>query len=226
MELLLYLASRPRQVIPRAEILAAVWNGRYVAAQALNHAVWELRRALGDDARRPRYIETVTKRGYRMVAKVEPLAAPVESLAAPGRTAVSGPSTAPPPAPILGVAPWRDFSSPADRAVFCDAMTELLTTLLAQVDALEVVLLGDRAESAAAGRGERPLDAVVEGSALVGADRVRMTARLVAAGGKHLWAGAYDRELTDVLRLQSEVVEEVVRQIERRLGVGGEPGEG
>ena len=122
----------------------------------------------------------------------------------------------------MGVLPWRDFSGPRDRAAFCAAMTELLTTMLAQVDALEVVLLGDGAASTPAAEGLKEaaagLDAVVAGSALVASDRVRLTARLMASGGEHLWAGAYERDLGDVLRLQSEVVREIVAEIEAKLG--------
>jgi adenylate cyclase len=73
MELLVYLASRPGQVVSREELLSAVWPGVVVGDEALSQAVTKLRRALGDDVRAPTYIETISKRGYRLIARVSAL---------------------------------------------------------------------------------------------------------------------------------------------------------
>jgi DNA-binding winged helix-turn-helix (wHTH) protein/TolB-like protein/Tfp pilus assembly protein PilF len=73
MELLVVLASRPGQVVSREELLSAVWPGVVVGDEALSQAVTKLRKALGDDARAPTYIETISKRGYRLIARVEPM---------------------------------------------------------------------------------------------------------------------------------------------------------
>ena len=73
MELLVVLASRPGQVVSREELLSAVWPGVVVGDEALSQVVTKLRKALGDDARVPTYIETISKRGYRLIARVQPL---------------------------------------------------------------------------------------------------------------------------------------------------------
>ena len=69
-ELLAFLAQRPAEVVGRETLLAAVWPGVVVGDDSLTQAVIKLRRALGDDAQRPRYIETIPKRGYRLIAAV------------------------------------------------------------------------------------------------------------------------------------------------------------
>jgi DNA-binding winged helix-turn-helix (wHTH) protein len=69
-EVLVYLAQRAGQVVSRDELLNAVWPGVVVGDDALTQAVIKLRKALGDDARRPEYIETLAKRGYRLIAPV------------------------------------------------------------------------------------------------------------------------------------------------------------
>lgn len=230
MDVLVYLASRPREVVGKEALLAAVWERRFVGGQVLTNAVWELRRALGDDARAPRYIETVAKRGYRLRLAPAPRAAAVaEPAAAPAPD--PGPAAAPAPRSgslSVGVAPWRDLSGDADRQRFGEAMTELLTAMLARVEKLEVVLLGGPAAgggeehpaTAAGEQGTHRLDAVLQGSVLRWKKQVRLTARLVARGGTHLWAGAYERELTDLLRLQAEVAQRIVDEIEAKLGLG------
>jgi TolB-like protein/DNA-binding winged helix-turn-helix (wHTH) protein/Flp pilus assembly protein TadD len=71
-EVLRYLAERPGQVVGREALLSAIWPGVVVGDDALTQAIIKLRRALGDDAHSPRYIETISKRGYRLIAGVIP----------------------------------------------------------------------------------------------------------------------------------------------------------
>ncbi len=72
-DLLWLLAARAGDVVSRDEIRQALWgDGTFVAfAGCVNFAVRELRKALGDDARSPRFIEALRRRGYRFVARVE-----------------------------------------------------------------------------------------------------------------------------------------------------------
>jgi DNA-binding winged helix-turn-helix (wHTH) protein len=72
MDLLLCLARRPGVVVAKDELRDVVWEGRLVSESSLSRCIAELRAALGDDAQRPHVIETITKRGYRLIAPVEP----------------------------------------------------------------------------------------------------------------------------------------------------------
>jgi len=69
MQLLVYLASQPGRVISRAELEEKVW-GTVVGDEALTNSISKLRRIFGDDARAPRFIETLPKTGYRFLAEV------------------------------------------------------------------------------------------------------------------------------------------------------------
>lgn len=77
MSLLTYLAANQGRIVGKDELLARVWNGAHVVDEALQRAVSMLRQALGDDARKPRLIETVPTRGYRLMVEPKPLEAPV-----------------------------------------------------------------------------------------------------------------------------------------------------
>ncbi len=70
MDLLVCLAASAGEVVTKEALLDRVWRVEHVSDGTLSHAIAELRRVLGDDARHPRYIETIRKRGYRMVAAV------------------------------------------------------------------------------------------------------------------------------------------------------------
>jgi TolB-like protein/DNA-binding winged helix-turn-helix (wHTH) protein len=87
MAVLLCLASRPGESISKETIIKTVWPNTFVSDDALIRCVFELRRVFGDNARAPSVIQTVPKRGYRLVASVEyatdhtvlPASPPVES---------------------------------------------------------------------------------------------------------------------------------------------------
>lgn len=76
MSLLLYLAESPGQVIPKAELRAAVWGEIIVTDNVLTKAISSLRRLLEDNSTNPRYIETISKKGYRLIAGVKPFEQP------------------------------------------------------------------------------------------------------------------------------------------------------
>nr|WP_298126593.1 winged helix-turn-helix domain-containing protein [uncultured Pseudoxanthomonas sp.] len=88
-DLLFLLASRRGAAVTREEIMDALWPGQVVGDDSLARAVFKLRQALGDDAKSPRYIETLSKRGYRLIAEPTSAASP-EDVAAPD--AVSAPA--------------------------------------------------------------------------------------------------------------------------------------
>jgi DNA-binding winged helix-turn-helix (wHTH) protein len=70
--LLSFIADRRGEVIAKEDLFGALWPDVVVGDAALVTCIQEVRKALGDDARRPRYIETVHRRGYRFVAKITP----------------------------------------------------------------------------------------------------------------------------------------------------------
>src|SRR5262245_11006521 len=68
MRLLLYLAERPGEVVSTEALLTAVWSDVVVTQDSLYQAIASLRRAFGDDPRKPSYIATVARVGYRLIA--------------------------------------------------------------------------------------------------------------------------------------------------------------
>lgn len=73
MDVLVVLAERAGKVVDRNEFSERVWRPTVVSDDALTSCIAELRRALGDSARSPRFIQTIPKRGYRLVGGTEPL---------------------------------------------------------------------------------------------------------------------------------------------------------
>jgi TolB-like protein/Tfp pilus assembly protein PilF len=128
------------------------------------------------------------------------------------------------PIESLVVLPLATLSGQPEQDYFTDGMTEALIADLAKIGALRVI----SRTSAMQYKGvKKPLpeiarelnvDAVVEGSVMRAGDRVRITAQLIeAATDQHLWAESYDRELRDILTLQSEVARAIAREIQIKL---------
>lgn len=70
MQVLEVLAETPGEVVTRETLVARVWPGIFVSEDVLHRAIRELRRIFGDDASNPTYVETIRKRGYRLIAPV------------------------------------------------------------------------------------------------------------------------------------------------------------
>lgn len=81
LELLAFFISKPNTIISRQALLDEVWANTYVTDNAINKLVGNLRKALNDDAKTPRYIQTIPKRGYRFICEITPIANPPEQTA-------------------------------------------------------------------------------------------------------------------------------------------------
>jgi Tol biopolymer transport system component/DNA-binding winged helix-turn-helix (wHTH) protein len=106
MEVLLCLAAAPGEVVSREELIDKVWQGAFVSDDVLTRSIGQLRRAFGDDPERPRVIETIRKRGYRLVAIPAPGTVP-PAAPAPGPIAVPPAKAERTAAPPSGRVAWR-----------------------------------------------------------------------------------------------------------------------
>ncbi len=102
MDVLMRLASTPGEVVARETLLAELWPRRMVNDDVLSRVIADLRIALDDDAREPRFIETIPKVGYRLIARLSPLSAPAGIPAAVPAPADPPPADAAPPARAPG----------------------------------------------------------------------------------------------------------------------------
>jgi len=71
MEVLLCLAKNPRKLVLREELLKKVWGDAHASQESLSHTISEIRHALGDNPEHPEYIQTIPKRGYRLLVEPE-----------------------------------------------------------------------------------------------------------------------------------------------------------
>jgi TolB-like protein/Tfp pilus assembly protein PilF/tRNA A-37 threonylcarbamoyl transferase component Bud32 len=120
----------------------------------------------------------------------------------------------------IAVLPLENLSGDPEQEYFAEGMTEALIMELSRIRALRVISrtsamrYKDTDKSLPEIARELKVDAVVEGSVLRAGDRVRVTTELIdAAADRHLWAESYDRDLHDILALQSDVARAVAREV-------------
>jgi TolB-like protein/tetratricopeptide (TPR) repeat protein len=227
-ETLRCLVERHGCLVTKRELHDRVWGDVAVSDGALGRCIVEVRKALGDDAAKPRYLQTVPRLGYRFIGSVEafePASQAPPAARAEGRRMVPG----------LVVLPFVNLSREAEEDYFADGFTDLLIADLGRIAALEVI---SRTSAMCYRATTKPLpeiarelrvDTAVEGSILRAGDRVRITVQLIDARSDcHIWAHSYERDLHDILRLQREIARDVTAAIHvaltaresKRLGGG------
>ena len=129
-----------------------------------------------------------------------------------------------PPSHSVAVLPFTNLSGDPKQEYFSDGMSEELINALAQIDALKVTartssfsFKGKDADIGTIGR-KLNVGAILEGSVRRAGNKVRITAQLVdAMNGFHVWSRDYDRDLSDVLVLQSDIARAVASELQARL---------
>jgi TolB-like protein len=208
------LLERPGEVLGREELRARLWpSDTYVDFEhSINAAVRRLRRALGDSADAPRYIETLHRRGYRFVGAVP--------------TADEGRGTATSPRVRLAVLPFSSITSQAEPDGFTEGLTEETIAQITHrcapsigvVSRLAVGQLQYPRGAIETVRDVLQVDYAVEGRVRHAGNRVRITIQLIdAADATHIWADAYERDCADNLSVQKDVAQLIAEAVASRL---------
>ncbi|MCZ7651247.1 MAG: winged helix-turn-helix domain-containing protein [Thermoanaerobaculia bacterium] len=218
LQTLLHLVTHRGRLVTREELHEAVWHGAFVTEGSQTRAIAQIRRALGDDAREPRYVETAHGLGYRFIAGT------TEEIADASVATPVGPAMEALCQPKVAVLPFLDLSPGADQQWLCDGLAEEILNLLAQFEGLGVVartssfaLRGQALDVREIGR-RLGAGAVLEGSVQRDDGRVRVTVQLVGtADGCHLWSERFDRPAGDLFALEDAISLGVARRFETAL---------
>jgi len=130
----------------------------------------------------------------------------------------------------IAVLPLQNLSGDPTQEYFADGMTDELITELAELGSVRVISRTSVMQYKGAQKSLRQIgselgvDAVLEGSVLRSGQHLRITAQLIdAATDQHLWARTYDRELGDVLLLQSDMAGAIAQEIRAKVSANAQP---
>lgn len=240
MDVLALLAEHAGAVVSREQFLARIWAGAVVGDEALTQSITKLRRALGDDPQSPAYIETIAKRGYRLVAPVRRFDAPAGASPAAGD---DGPSRRPAIA-LAGIALVAlalvlllavpragriPTAAPAVEEPFL-AVTVLPFASLGAGHGDDYLARGigdDLMTALGSLSGLRVVVAsdaahaaryVISGSVQRDSGTLRINVRVVdRSNGEQLWSERFERRADEFFALQDEIAAKVARSLPARL---------
>jgi DNA-binding winged helix-turn-helix (wHTH) protein/tetratricopeptide (TPR) repeat protein len=236
MDVLVVLARHQGSVVTRDQLVHEVWNDRFVADEAIVAKIATLRQKLGDDARNPKYIETIPRRGYRLIMPVAPRRAP--GAAPSSRLALSIPILAaalvvvaiaviywwtkrepPPPSPVDSVAvlPFENLCADEDACEpWVAALREELFVNFGQTP-LKVAKGPAWPDDRTAQEFMRILDvgAIVHGTLRVEGNRFVVTVKVILSDGFQAGSDKFDAPTADMNQLGESVTDAVLVALRR-----------
>ena len=215
LETLVVLVQRAGQLVRRADLIEAVWPDTVVEENNLSVNVSLLRKVLGDCDGGKRYIETVSRRGYRFTGLVE---ATRETDAAAIHSGVR--------ALPIAVLPFKHVAANNSEDYLEMGLCDTLITRLSSVRRFavrptsSVVRYGDeQTEPLAAGR-ELKVEFVVDGRIRRAGEKLRVTVQLLSVSEEAIyWANQFDEKLADVLQLEDLMSKQIAEALLPQLTV-------
>jgi TolB-like protein/DNA-binding winged helix-turn-helix (wHTH) protein/Flp pilus assembly protein TadD len=224
--LLALLARHQGHLVSREEIRREIWSPETFVnfAQGMNSSMRQIRAVLGDDAKKPRYVETLARRGYRFIQSVQAKTSlrPIQSVARPvceSRFVIHHGGVV-----TLGVLPFENLSGNARHECAADSITDILINELTRIDGL---CMASRRSVMRFKGVRKPLseiakdlnvNLIVEGAVLFCGQQARVTAQLIdPRTEKNLWAQAFDTDFGEILKLQKLVAQAIGTEIRSRL---------
>jgi len=243
-EFLRVLVESAPNVVTHAKLAERVWDGRPVSPETMTQRVMMLRQALSDDAEQPRYIEVIRGQGCRLVPEVRYAGVRIRRRSGPRQRRVvaagvglavlasivfvltffSMPVSA--PTPSVAVLPPENLSSDPEHAFFAAGMHEEIISRIATIKNLTVISRASTLQYAESTlsiseiAAELSVQAVMTSSVRFNGEQVRITAQLIdPENGTHLWLESYERELSDIFGIQSDIALNIASALAAELSV-------
>nr|MDJ0751018.1 winged helix-turn-helix domain-containing protein [Woeseiaceae bacterium] len=238
-KVLCYLADRPGDVVTIDELMDALWGGSVVTPNAVTRVIAHLRKVLDEDARNPKYIETVARTGYRYIAapaqprpstRLRSVALAGAALAALGALLLLWLAPAPEDAaPSIAVLPFENLTGDPAQDFLGEGISE---EIIAALTGLPDISVSARTESFRFRDGDadpvnvaRELDVswIVAGSVRRVNHDVRLTAQLInPVTGNHLWSLTDERDIAQLFDGQDAVSRGVLQALAKHAGLDTE----
>ncbi len=218
MEVLVTLTKFAGQTVTRDKLINTVWSTNFVSDEVLSRCISLLRRHLEDDPRNPRYIETIPKKGYRLVTAI------LEPAEGHDTTGLSGSQQK--TYGSIAVLPFANLSNDLSYEYFSDGIAEELMSLLAKVRSLKVAartsafsFKNKNVDVRVVGK-QLDVDAALLGSVRHSNKQLRLSVQLLDTGtGYHIWSEIYHRNATDLFALQVELSRSIVQALRSAMAL-------
>lgn len=206
MGVLVCLAKRSGEVVTKEQLVHEVWPDTFVTDDVLIRCISELRKAFGDSAGQPAVIETIPKKGYRLLIPVTRVLYRDPTRDRAGKEFVDS----------IAILPFENADDSADFDYLSEGLTETIITNLSQLDQLRVLpstivsrYKGKIINPAKIGR-ELGVRTVLVGRVIQGVDRLTIGAEMIDTFNEvNVWTRTYDRGPDDIFSIQDEIAQEI-----------------
>jgi TolB-like protein len=219
-EILILLLANAGHVVEKEELLREVWPNTFVEEANLTQHVFALRKALGDERAEPRYIETVTRRGYRFLGTVRVIKAGDNSSVHQSQEPGAGVNQR----PVVAVLPFINVMGDPELEYLVQGITDNIITNLSRISKLRVMsrstVLRYKAKPVDPQQAGKDLGAHI---VLVGKINSRAGHSLIdvelvdASTGWLLWGEGFDSEEKDLLEVQDVITRQIVATLKLQL---------
>jgi DNA-binding winged helix-turn-helix (wHTH) protein/TolB-like protein/tetratricopeptide (TPR) repeat protein len=241
-EVLVYLAENSRETIPKERLIRAVWGDTFVTDDVLTRCISQLRKALEDDPKEPRVIQTIPTKGYRMLATLEPVAKTrghrlqvyaaaaavlvVVALGAWWATRSRLSSHTKNRARAVAVLPFQNMGSDKSRDFLRFAVPDEVVSTLSYIPSLAI-----RPFSTTRQYADQPVDFqavghdlgvadIITGHYLLEGDQLRVTVEVIDVDNNRLiWQQTVSGWVTDMIPLQEQITAQVRQGLVPSLGL-------
>ena len=208
-DLLVLLVGNGGRLLEKETIIETLWPNTFVEEANISNLIGALRKALGDTTRRPQYIQTVSKRGYRFIASVSATGLENSRSAASGTSAIR----------IIAF-PFRSQDSEQDLPFLCRSLPEAVSSSLAELNAFTVrpCQLASRFDPVCwdpkVVGAELDVDAILTGTIARSHGGLLITTQLIdAAQAEVSWSKVWDVASGDLLQFHNGIVQLLVRTL-------------
>lgn len=248
MAVLVYLAENAGEIVSRVELEESIWKDSVVTYEALTVTINKIRAVFEDDSKKPLYIETLTKRGYRLIATVSKKESrPEYKFINQKNNLVIGLSLIiifsvivyvfylsqtkktlfiPENVPSIAVIPFSNNNLAQEQDYFAGGITEYLITDLSRLPNLIVTsrnsVLGLNSKTIDLDLVSKTLKAqyILTGSVLKNKKQIRIAVQLIeVATGVQVWADRFDRNEDDLFKVQDEIIKRIIAKLVEQVGL-------
>ncbi|HEX5602200.1 MAG TPA: winged helix-turn-helix domain-containing protein, partial [Pyrinomonadaceae bacterium] len=214
-DILVLLITRAGQLVEKDELLREIWPNTFVEEANLSQNIFYLRKALGDDRAGPKYIETVTRRGYRFIATVRVVEAEENHLS--NGVHVNN-------RPVVAVLPFTNVMGDPEVEYLVQGITDNVINNLSRISKLRVMSRSavfryktKEIDPQQAGR-DLGAQVVVVGKITSRPGQNLIAVELVdALTGWQLWGESFDSEKQDLLEVQDAITRQIVASLKLQL---------
>jgi len=213
------LVAHAGEIVSREALCQSVWSNEYFVdfEHGLNYCVNQIRSVLDDDPKKPRFIETLSKRGYRFIGELEDAASVAPVSVASEKLRIR-----------IAVLPFRDLSQDGSQEYLAQGISDGVISELAQLKSVRIIARTSvqkfksrhfYSPKVAEALG---VDLIVEGSIIEGNGVLQVTATLVnARTGEYIWAERNECDPRNSLAIVSSVAGKIMHATQGTAAVDG-----